>query len=359
MNKEDNRILYLDILRVIAIIGVITIHVTGINVIHIENIHTSKWWVSNIFNSLSRFCIPVFFMISGALILSTPLEKDALGSIKKRVRKVGIPFLVWSVIYHLFKHIVLANKDLGIGELFKTMLFEIMTDRTYSHLWFIYVIAGIYMVSPFIKKLLVGTTEKEVRYLVLLWFVATVCYSTAQSIFNYLNYGNHLYIAFFKIPMASGHVGYFILGYYIHRFGIPEKVRILIYSLGVVSIVLDPLLTFIFSVESSGLNESFYSPFAVTNALYATTVFLFFKNRDWSNVTNKKRKFIYSASNATMGIYFIHLIVQQWVESNINIGQGVTTFTMTIANVFFTFVVSFAVVKVCNLNTKLGKFLGT
>lgn len=359
MKKVENRVLYLDILRVIAIIGVITIHVTGVNVIHIENIHTAKWWISNVFNSLSRFCIPVFFMISGALILSSPMEGDILGGIKRRIKKIGIPFLVWSVLYNLFKHIVLVKDHLNPFELTRVILFDIMTDRTYSHLWFIYVIAGIYMVSPFIKKLLIGTSEKEVRYLVLLWFIATICYSTAQSIFNFINHGKYLYIAFFKIPMASGHVGYFILGYYIHRFGIKKRIRAGLYVLGLISIISIPLLTYAITVGKQGLNESFYSPFALTNALSAAAIFLLFKNSDWSSVNPKSKKFICSASNATMGIYFIHLIIQQWVESNIHIGQSISTFTMTVVNVFFTFMFSFVVVKICNLNTKLGKYLGT
>ena len=72
---ENKHIVYLDTLRVIAAIAVIISHVSTI---HIENIpyDSTNWHVHNIFEAFSRWCVPIFIMISGALFLndSKPLN---------------------------------------------------------------------------------------------------------------------------------------------------------------------------------------------------------------------------------------------------------------------------------------------
>ena len=65
---SNQRIIYLDLLRVLATIGVIVIHVCGRG--FYGSLFTSSWYYAVFYHSLVRWCVPVFFMISGALFLN-------------------------------------------------------------------------------------------------------------------------------------------------------------------------------------------------------------------------------------------------------------------------------------------------
>ena len=66
---EKSKIQYLDILRTLATIGVIIIH-TSSPVLNMAYGHSmSEWWVGNIFDSASRFAVPLFLLLSGATLL--------------------------------------------------------------------------------------------------------------------------------------------------------------------------------------------------------------------------------------------------------------------------------------------------
>lgn len=71
---HNKRILYVDILRILSIIAVIILHFTAELLTSSNDFNTSSWWINNLFNSISRFAVPVFFMISGAMILRTEIR---------------------------------------------------------------------------------------------------------------------------------------------------------------------------------------------------------------------------------------------------------------------------------------------
>ncbi|MGL5085683.1 MAG: acyltransferase family protein, partial [Clostridium sp.] len=80
MDKKIYRIYYLDVLRIISILGVILIHDTASNVANLSHIGSESWWVANILNASFRWAVPIFFMISGALLANKEESlKDLFG----------------------------------------------------------------------------------------------------------------------------------------------------------------------------------------------------------------------------------------------------------------------------------------
>ena len=99
MNNEKS-VLYADTLKILAIIAVITIHVSGNSVI--LPVSSSGWWAANFYHSLSQWAVPVFVMLSGAFLLGKTDEPLKL-FFKKRIKKVVIPYIVWLIIYFLWR----------------------------------------------------------------------------------------------------------------------------------------------------------------------------------------------------------------------------------------------------------------
>ena len=95
MNKKQ-RIFYLDFIRVIAILLVIFIHVSTIDTT--KHIGTTDWQIIKMLNYFAHISVPIFFMISGTLILNSPKTLSLKYTWQKRIPRVVIPFIIWSII---------------------------------------------------------------------------------------------------------------------------------------------------------------------------------------------------------------------------------------------------------------------
>lgn len=90
---------WLDNSRIIATFAVVFLHVAGFFLN--AGMDSQYWWFGNIFSSFSKWCIPVFVMISGALLLSPDKTESMETFYRKRVSKIFIPILFWSMLYSL------------------------------------------------------------------------------------------------------------------------------------------------------------------------------------------------------------------------------------------------------------------
>lgn len=95
-------IVWLDVVRLVAMFTVVCCHCTdpfnfypGTS----PDIVDIKFWGA-VYGAALRPCVPLFVMITGALLL--PVRGDASAFYKKRIPRVFFPFLIWSVIYNLF-----------------------------------------------------------------------------------------------------------------------------------------------------------------------------------------------------------------------------------------------------------------
>lgn len=110
--RQSERLLDIDFVRVIACFAVILIHVSS-DYVEFLNVNSYVWWVANFYDSISRFCVPIFIMVSGAILLDREPEKY---HIKNRVLKIVKPYLGASLIYTLY-HIFLV-KDFEYKDFF-------------------------------------------------------------------------------------------------------------------------------------------------------------------------------------------------------------------------------------------------
>ncbi len=201
----------MDLLRIISAFMVVMIHVSGIYIVeYIENINVD-FIIADIFNSFARFAVPTFVMISGAFILKDSGNEDKKTIYKKMWKNIIIPTIIWSIIYFLINiSMDIIQFILGVGEIdIKTNLLNWIQGKPLYHMWYLYMIIGMYLTVPYIFKVKnkLGERKFTIFGIVVLIVGMIISYITPVFwIFEWIKY-----------------IGYFILGYVIYIYASQNK----------------------------------------------------------------------------------------------------------------------------------------
>lgn len=138
---------WMDSTRVLAIVAVVLIHLLA-PVVEGRGVPVGSpgWWVANVLESLTRWCVPVFVMISGALALDPARTTRPRDYFRRRLTRIGVPLVVWTVFYLLFRAVVLGA-DLGPAD----AVADVASGAPFLQLYFLYVLAGLVLATPFLK----------------------------------------------------------------------------------------------------------------------------------------------------------------------------------------------------------------
>jgi surface polysaccharide O-acyltransferase-like enzyme len=135
--------------RILAIFAVIFLHVAA-GVVSTEPIGSHNWWIANFFDSLSRWCVPVFVMISGALLLNPKKQENLSEFYAKRISRILIPLISWTIIYCIWVYLGGVVKNDPVSMTF--LLQSVLQGNPYYHMWFLYMIIFMYLFTPFFSK---------------------------------------------------------------------------------------------------------------------------------------------------------------------------------------------------------------
>jgi len=290
MNK---RIFYLDLLRSFAIIMVVLLHSISPYLSEPTLFGGTSWYVNLILNAFTRTGVPLFFMISGALILSSSRTENFAQFYKKRLLHIIIPLVFWNIAYFSFKCIAgRAEFDLG------ALISGFLDSGTEYHLWYLYTLIGIYLLAPFLKILVNNCSSKQ---LVLLLFLMLFC----TSIRPFINTVTPLYIYFFE-PLFNGYIACFLMGYILSKIEYSKKVMWAFISLGVVGLTLPVVLNHIHS-SSGGIDLVMNFGYSICHYAMAAALFVIAKLLFAEKALFEKA--VSSLSGSSFGIYLIHVAV--------------------------------------------------
>ncbi len=168
---------------------------------HIENWGAGPTWAKDFYYTISRVGVPLFFLISGYLLLSR--QEGLQTFFKKRAARIIIPFLVWSIIYDVQNSDAFANGVTLEGIL--KMFIRILRGPRETHLWFFYSLIGLYLLTPILRVFVARARSSEIFYYIALWFITMPLLFIVEA-FTPLKNG-------FEIYYTGGYVGYFLLGH--------------------------------------------------------------------------------------------------------------------------------------------------
>lgn len=158
--------IWLDAARVWAVLAVVLLHVSA-SVVTLAPLGGSAWWAGNAYDAAARWCVPVFVMVSGALLLDPRKADDGLADFyRKRAARVLWPMAFWSLVY------VLWNHRGALGALRAAdVLHSVARGWPHYHLWYLYMIVCLYLFTPFLRTLVRHTQRRHLWVLVALMFV--------------------------------------------------------------------------------------------------------------------------------------------------------------------------------------------
>ena len=340
------RVLSFDVMRIVAAFSIVVQHVSGQFLI--TSFPSSEWEIRNFYTSLVQWGVPVFFMISGALFLSSEKPLDIRRLFGKNMLRVIYAFLFWAVIYTVVTE--------GFGQGLKIAFISVIKGP--PHFWFLRVILGVYLVLPVLKG--IATQERKFSYLVGLAIITTF---VIPSIFSHLALFTPQrteiladYYDCFGLPSLY-FITYFLIGHWLYSHEISSRMRNLIYLLAALSIVGGILGTRWLSYRMGYSNGLFYDDMHPFIVLQGIAVFVFFKDR-FKNLSPKWSSLVVNLSNYSFGIYLVHPLLI-YLCTNV-LGFSSSSFSVAwLAPVYsvFIFILSYLLVKLVSMIPFMRKFV--
>lgn len=186
--KQDERIIQLDFLRVIAIVSVVIMHCTGAVQRYYSNGIDAVFLFTNIPNAITRFSVPLFVMISGRLMINRGYDYNYL--LRKTAHYMLI-FLFWSTLYSL----ILPDHMSETGNSLKAILVNTIADifTGWFHFWYLFLICGLYLLIPIIESIVNHLSERNKRFFIAISVVFCFLGNTLMGLpFLKETFGDHL-----------------------------------------------------------------------------------------------------------------------------------------------------------------------
>lgn len=276
-----------DLMRVIACILIICMHAPM----------PSDKAISFFNLAIGYFAAPglcLFFVISGALLL--PIKTDSFTFLKKRLGKVVMPTLCFTLLYLVLK--AASGADVNWMKSICSIPFS---PQGHGMLWFMYTLICLYLVSPIISCWLDKASKREEEFYLSLWAI-TMCYPLLKLVLD-INESNTGILYYF-----SGYLGYFVLGHYLNKYSETITLRKLL--LPITLAVAAPVACKLLRVE-----VDFYSLFwylSIFEAIMTVAIYVVISKYGQKLVGGGKfGSFIVLTSNLSFGIYLIHIAVMR------------------------------------------------
>ncbi|MBR5248735.1 MAG: acyltransferase family protein, partial [Lachnospiraceae bacterium] len=280
---QEDRKLHIDLLRIVACISVIMLH-SASQYWYEFPVTDTRWMVYNVWDAISRFGVPVFVMISGMLFLSREGEPDLRKLYCNNILRLAVAYAVWSMAYGLWDS---RGWTWGAGVTVRDYVAECVLGR--YHLWFIPMLIGIYMLLPVIKTFTDHCSKKNLEYFLILFIILQIGRSTL-GIIQIPTLANVL-VQLLDVEMACSYVGYFVLGYYLHRYRLSHVWQVRVYFLGAVSLILAAIISLRASMYYQTPKSEAFDSYSVFTFIVTVAVFVFFQekisNISWKGLAKK------------------------------------------------------------------------
>lgn len=198
-----------DILRVFSMFAVVYLHTAAKSLLSFEL--RAVWGFSNLLAAIATPAVPLFFMLSGALLLNDSRTEDISFLLRRRVPRLLIPLCVWSCL--VLAYTAAAGDPAGALESLR-VIFGTPVIVPY---WFLYALIPIYLLSPLLKKLTDRLSPAHWNYMMGLWLCCSILLYTVRSFVPETWTASLTEHWTLNLNLVGGYLGYFLLGAYLER----------------------------------------------------------------------------------------------------------------------------------------------
>lgn len=295
-----------DQLRVLASIAVVFIHASAEVVVE-ANPNSIDWHMGNLYDAISRWGVPAFVLVSGALLLDPSKDESPDVFFRKRINRILWPIIFWSVVYFIYRAFWGSGLDLRLA------IRSLMIGRPFAHLWYIYMIPGLYLLVPSLRTYIRSSNPLERHVITISLLTLFSLSSVAQVIYYQIPQTELVFTAF--VP----YVAYFLCGYQLRLLDL-DKIEtwwlmIAIGGLSVSMIVGTELLTSQLGLIRGLLLYDYLSPPVV---IISVAVFILILKLNASNFAGIAffQRISRTLAPATLGIYLIHPLIIEIFRHN-------------------------------------------
>jgi surface polysaccharide O-acyltransferase-like enzyme len=334
LNQQRKLSVPVDLIRTVAIVAVIVLHATrdATSFQPEAPLEVWRWWIMDIYQSLSRVGVPLFVMLSGALLLQPSKIEPLNDFFKKRWARIGLPFLFWGAIY--FAWDFFANQEAFTS----SFIVQGVLSGPYFHFWYLYMLIGLYIFTPVLRVVVTHVDRKTFKYFLIAWLLGPLLMQSL-SLFGYTLDSNLLTIPWW--------LGYYLLGVYMLNVRVRRRTLL---SLSLLGLALTAVGTYFMAATFGGTQTYFFQDyFSPTMILASVTLFLLLKTvQAPQNQTEPRHPkislLLRKISENTLPLYLFHVMI---IES---LQRGYFSFTIsssTLNSIVEVPLISFVALFIC------------
>lgn len=332
-----------DLIRVASMAAVVYLHTAAGGLRQSEDM--ALWHLSNLLSSLAVAAVPLFFMISGALLLGSEKTDDPAYLLRRRLPRVAVPGLCWSLL-------VVGGVWLSQGgEAALLKLVNLPGISVITPYWFLYALIPMYLLSPLLKRLTDHMEERHWRYLLGLWVVVTLGLNQLSGFLPDPWYALLRENQTLNVSLLEGYLGYFLLGAWLDRMERPPARRILLAAaLGSWAVI--ALGTWGVFLVTGVYGEQFATYRGVFTMLLSASLFLLFRDAFRGRRSGRAAVLL---SACSFGVYLAHPmaieLLQQLLGGGLTVPGQLAVWLLSLAGCILGVVLVSSVPGLCFLAT--------
>ena len=314
----SKRVIYFDILRVVAIFFVVAVHLSAQHWLDVD-VSSRAWFAFNLYCTTGKWTVRMLILIIGALLLGRDTPTCTI--LKKNVLRMVYVFVFWSGCYALISLLFRHSPPFDVLSQFVT---------GHYHLWFLFMIVGLYLLIPLLRPIV--QSETLTRYFLLLSLVFTFllpqlalfCTFVSPRISTLIS----TVIMFTYCYFPLGFTVYFVGGYYLSRRDFSRKEEIVLYCIGIAGLLFSIFAPVVHAKAQGAPSDIFYNYNSLNVLLTSVPIFVFAKKHlNFPRMGERAYAILRKLSKYSFGVYLVHPMVIELLQH-----FGIDTFS---CNAFF------------------------
>lgn len=375
-NNTKTHIGWVDYLRVFACILVVLAHSCDPFVAKTDS-NYSEFLSGSFLGSLVRSCVPLFVMISGVLLI--PVKTDISTFYTKRLKRIILPFVFWSLALPLLYYFYLnfgfdtVNPNISLADhsldatLVKLYTFVFNFNYDTIPLWYVYMLIGLYLLIPILSGWLSQASKKDIQVVLGIWLFSTVLQyiELGAPFLGYTGNGGNLgmwgvcdWNAYGSLYYFSGFMGYLILGHYLVKYPLnwsmskSIKIGLPVFLVGFAITYIGFVMTQRYFPENFSYLEIIWSFNNINVVMMTVSIFIVAQNIKRQPSTRTKL-----VSSLTYGIFLAHFFFVQVVYDFLYPLFNLPTPVVILLITALSFIVSLFVVWLLSLSKVTKRFV--
>jgi surface polysaccharide O-acyltransferase-like enzyme len=304
-----------DVIRTVAITAVILLHAANdLTIQQLDTLEIFRWITVDVYESVGRLGVPLFLLLSGALLLVPSKVNEPLRVFfKKRWERIGLPFIFWGAAFFAWDFLV-EHQPFTSNTIIDGIL-----NGPYYHFWYLYLLVGLYLLTPILRVVMVRASSKLIEYLLIIWFVGATILPIANLLTTYRLNSN--------VFEFTGYAGYFILGAYILTVRLRRSTLRAFLTLGIALTVIG---TYAIAATIGGATMFFFQEYLSPTLILAAVMLFLLLNKNvvpsdpkietpkstppTESGTSLGRKLLHVISANTLPLFLFHVMVLETLQ---------------------------------------------